>query len=1459
MKGSDKGKPMVAAPGELYSTAQGAPVASTEQIYDYLKEKSQETINTEVQQKLNELEANQGGNDGLSEQQVQNKIDNSLQNLNTENSGDLGDAVAKLIDTVGNKPNNKNDHETRITALESANPTDYSERLNTIESNISDLGTGLSDANTSIQTEETRAKGAETRLEGLINNLDEDIEDLNDELNNINSNILLQFKEKRTGTISDTSRFHAETIGCNPTAVFYYEQYKRFVVERNDQIFGYWGCGNAYNNYSSNGEGATPFKNRIYVDQNKLVYTWDGVTLRALGLQFENSSDDSGSQEDPKEPVTIPEITYGNLNTATEYSYYTVTETTSGVKYKIGVLQVVNSPEGTIQILTTPKNLEEGTYELGKVHTYIRVKRENNWSEWQEKTDITTNEVYDNPRELTQEKLNDSLSEYFNFQDSEFYKRKIDGESLMASSVKMNTLGTDVKDSINSLNSSITFLSNKITSIISDIEDLKLNQKNSTFNFENTIFDGFFIVDNNDNVGACIIPGKTYFVTCSEDGETNYADGTLSFNRGENTSSIEILTSSDESLVGQHFTIRFTTIVPGELYEVYDENNENLISDFMIKIFINESISWGFDGNHNNVPSLTAYQGGTKLVIKDADYSEYGLSLGNNEYLELRSLTWTSNVSVINKIIFNIIPEPNTFSGDLNYSVQVGQTYLDINNSQYSYDASEKKYQIIYDILPEAMDKNVAVKLECSSKDYPNIKCFPQAYITYTPVLKGVDLSIINVNNVEGLASEVSGTSFQMKALPVDRNVPLLEGRCYNWRIKSGNEYISINTSELSEEAAKHSNPITFNIISNGTVTVECDIVGGDGTTKTGSKTFNVRRTVTNLDDIAIVPVDLSNVDLNNNTITANTVQLAVAAIPEGAEIKEVSWFVDEGPAIIDEKGFLTKNMTGEDSSHNAIVVRATAKSGDDEIKSTSETFDSGTYDPNSWSIYIKTNAAGGIIAGTGFQCYVSVSPGILPGEEYRKRVAWEISNGSEFASIDDNGKVTIKKNADASFITVTAKSIYNSAQYSLSFIVTYVPDGDINSIKIAAITNGAQIQFKAIGSYSNGNVRILDNSEVNWEFADDPYFPNDSEEETTSSSSGNNNTGNNYSNVVINSARNLGFGSDTSLLIPHLPLYATSTTSGVTLDDEAGIVTLRTDKGHDPQGITMKVSLKDKPAVYHKKYFEFNYYADKHAVSRIELKSQTLIDNFNQRAGYPYISVPFEGYNINLKNYITYYDENDQVCSIDNLAFKFADNWSLGGGSVIFKAFTNEYCSLTNSGILSIKKGADDSQIQNIEYGFWYPGESDNSGVGPIQYDCMTVSVAPQPCQILVARSNTPSVPVSIDLPNVRSKYSTDTAGTTPDGGQISCIATSADGNKFFAPNVIYSTHNVMYNSNGEELLDNNGNPRYSTSGSNKCTIGSNGIMFINGTGKIAIKARLKDYSDVPFVVKYTTVEVKK
>lgn len=282
MKGSDKGKPMVAAPGELYSTAQGAPVASTEQIYDYLKEKSQETINTEVQQKLNELEANQGRNDGLSEQQVQNKIDASLQSLNTENSGTLGSAVAKLISTVGNKPNNKNDHETRITALESTSPTDYSERLNIIEGNISDLGTGLSNVNTSIQSEETRAKSEESRIEGLISGL----QDYVDEQNNIQNELLHVLKQSAIAEfdgIVDTATIRNVSTTEPVTKVIYVTSSKIFAASTQTTVFQ---TPVLYNNWPNRdlymNDQLIPYTNKIYV-YNGVSYIWDGDSLNPVG------------------------------------------------------------------------------------------------------------------------------------------------------------------------------------------------------------------------------------------------------------------------------------------------------------------------------------------------------------------------------------------------------------------------------------------------------------------------------------------------------------------------------------------------------------------------------------------------------------------------------------------------------------------------------------------------------------------------------------------------------------------------------------------------------------------------------------------------------------------------------------------------------------------------------------------------------------------------------------------------------------------------------------------------------------------------------------------------------------------------------------------------------------------------------------------------------------------------
>lgn len=500
MKGSDKGKLMVAAPGELYSTAQGAPVASTEQIYDYLKEKSQETINTEVQQKLNELEANQGGNDGLSEQQVQNKIDTSLQSLNTGNSGALGTAVAALASAVGNKPDNEDDHETRIKRLENS-PTDYSGRLNTIETNISNLGTGLSDANTSIQTEETRAKGEESRIEGLITDPVTGLQAVmgaqTQNINSIKQSITVEFNkyENSSANLSSGST-------NNPSVIAYIPKHKTFGAGTNGIYVVNWPDKDLY----INSETSTPYTNKIYICEGT-CYTWTSTDgLKPVGTVLPSPTDD------PEEtPTTIPEVAYEDLNVATVYSYYTVTETTSGVKYKVGTLQVVNSPEGIIQILTTPKNLEEGTYEPGKVHTYTRAKIGSNWSEQQEKTGITTDEVYDETIAHSQQWINQIIGRVIDFQTP--------ANGLKDNTVKSSTIGSGEVNTFNlssGVLNSITSYQTAINNLRSELQE-KDQQYRTTINNlsnriveleqkENTLIDtnvaGFFIVDSEDNIGA---------------------------------------------------------------------------------------------------------------------------------------------------------------------------------------------------------------------------------------------------------------------------------------------------------------------------------------------------------------------------------------------------------------------------------------------------------------------------------------------------------------------------------------------------------------------------------------------------------------------------------------------------------------------------------------------------------------------------------------------------------------------------------------------------------------------------------------------------------------------------------------------------------------------------------------------------------------------------------------------
>lgn len=61
------------------------------------------------------------------------------------------------------------------------------------------------------------------------------------------------------------------------------------------------------------------------------------------------------------------------------------------------------------------------------------------------------------------------------------------------------------------------------------------------------------------------------------------------------------------------------------------------------------------------------------------------------------------------------------------------------------------------------------------------------------------------------------------------------------------------------------------------------------------------------------------------------------------------------------------------------------------------------------------------------------------PLYEYEKGVTWSITSGSEYASIDQEGNVTINESANNSVITVRATSIYNDMMYNdIDITVTY-------------------------------------------------------------------------------------------------------------------------------------------------------------------------------------------------------------------------------------------------------------------------------------------------------------------------------------------------------------------------------------------------------------------------------------
>lgn len=327
----------VAAPGELYNATydNGNPtyVTNTEQIYDYSQEKSQEDFNIEVAQAILDLQNNpQTG--GCSEEEVNSLISDRLNNLNSTNSGQLGESVSALAAAVGNKPSNKEDHETRIQTLEvkienqPSNTDVYTteevdQKIEGVRNSIGTLSNGVSTSidgiNTEINTINTEIGYLTT---AVTQSLPNDISTLSDNtsasLTDLKKRITVEFY----GTLDSTGISISSTYNNSTSNRVYY------LSDRKTFVSGLAGATLLYKDWAgrflyTEEPGGTPYSSKVYVCKG-ICYGWDKDAQELKTI--EGSIDPGTSPVTPAQPQD---------NRASFDDLDTITDTSEGTRYDV--------------------------------------------------------------------------------------------------------------------------------------------------------------------------------------------------------------------------------------------------------------------------------------------------------------------------------------------------------------------------------------------------------------------------------------------------------------------------------------------------------------------------------------------------------------------------------------------------------------------------------------------------------------------------------------------------------------------------------------------------------------------------------------------------------------------------------------------------------------------------------------------------------------------------------------------------------------------------------------------------------------------------------------------------------------------------------------------------------------------------------------------------------------------
>ena len=901
-----------------------------------------------------------------------------------------------------------------------------------------------------------------------------------------------------------------------------------------------------------------------------------------------------------------------------------------------------------------------------------------------------TDNLFDKTQEIMQQEINRVLGKYFNYTSGNPTYGQLDGDVLKDGSVDLDAFTKEIQDAIVAAGSIpipiLRAIINSYAGLQSLVDNLNARVAVLEQNTDIAIADkkGFFVVDEEDNIGACIIPDET--------------DG-------------------------------YHTL--------------------------------GWDGSVDSEPEYEEGRG-TKVVVRGADFSNSGL--GNiSEDRDLTSFgVEYSPIYSGTELTLRVVPNPDDYEGTFAWRVVEGAEYVSYKNSSGN--------SITYNILSGANGGGVTIV--CSSNQYPGMRPVTVSFIVnYAVPVEGVDI-LITGGKGDSSSDPIVGSAFQAQFTPNPFNTT------FEWRVASGSAYVSI------PEGQKYLNPATFNIIApvSGVYSAQIavDIHKPDGNTITATKTIYVLNRATALGDLDVEIQD----GVVDGAIINDNVRFAVRSIPQAADPGTITWSVDNDIAEINEQGEMQLNALAKVG--DTVVVRATSDKtteGGDAIEGVAVLVNN--WEPQLESLEITGHSTH--VVGTGVQLRAVPTP-LVKGFD---SVTWEVRVGNNIASIDDQGKLTIHNGASHSWVTVRARSKVNTSVWrDVSFYATYdTSENPIVSIRHCGIVSGDKVTFYAFGYHADGTMETtpLSSDHLLWEVLWD-YKSDDGEEENNSNVSSSpivgiggmpSHVGSNIGGHLLGNNSGGLSGNPDTVLNELMQQSGSGTGSNATyIAGSNGSMRMKTrgtnssvlqfGAGTDADNV-LSLNTSDTSGAIQQAYIRCTY-DPVHTGSGITSGTGVFFDwyhEFELKTGKVAVgdgSLEFDGtkVEINDSKVVISAPKANKMFFLRNYVKCTTSNSVFDKKQLIFETIDNQYCKLTNAGVLTVKEGVT-GQAVTIHYGYRHSG--DGVEVADLRHAGTNTTAT-----LLLSRS-TEDVPVTAISIVAAKSYVGNTAGAVIDGGQLTCV----------------------------------------------------------------------------------------